>query len=567
MADPRRKEPRLAGTCGADSLTLAISLNDARAQDAAVAGRKAAVLAKLLAVGFPVPNGFVVPAGADLPATLADLPGGVSALERFAVRSSAAAEDRSDSSFAGQYETRLDVSRAELEEAIRSVGAGGTRGSVPEYAGGKGSDAIAVFVQRMLHPRAAGVAFTADPISGDRDVTLVTAVPGLGEPLVSGQVGGDSWRVKDGRAVSETRGRAQTADVLTDGEVRIVADLARRVEAFFGVPQDIEWAIDGSTLWLLQARPMTALPEAVAWDPPVRGAFSRSFRLGEWIGAPVTPLFEDWLLERLETRLHERHTEWVGMRGIRPYHVVLNGWYFYSLEFLPITRRGMVRSLPGMLARLICTPRRVAVAFPQVARFGVPLYEREWREDLLPRYRNAVRDATLAMRHVPLNDLPGLIDGLADIAGDYFASMAIVAGYAYKAEINFALWYRRQLGQLSEPICRCCWVSRRPLLGRRAISSRAWTGGIRRLESGHRQSRSGARTRILPRWFRGSKPSASQRRRAFITRCGLRESGGPSIGCSLKRSMPPPSARNRSPRSRWRGRSSAWRSAAWLMRS
>lgn len=435
---------------GPISLTSAISLDDARAQDPAVAGRKAAVLAALLAAGFPVLDGFVVPAGADLSAMLADLPGGVPGLERFAVRSSAAAEDRADASFAGQYETLLDVTPAELEEAIRCVGASGTGERVSAYAGGAGGDAIAVLVQRMLHPRAAGVAFTADPISGDRDVTLVTAVPGLGESLVSGQVGGESWRVKEGRAVSEARGHAPTAEVLTNREVEAIAELALRVEAVFGVPQDIEWAIDGPTLWLLQARPMTALPKAVSWDPPVPGAFSRSFRLGEWIGAPVTPLFEDWLLGRLEDRLHERHAEWVGMRGIRPYHVVLNGWYFYSLEFLPITLRGMARSLPGMLARLIRTPRRVVVAFPQVARFGVPLYEREWREDLLPRYRNAVRHATLAVGQAPLDDLPGVIDRLADIAGDYFASMAIVAGYAYKAEINLAYWYRWHLGKLGE---------------------------------------------------------------------------------------------------------------------
>ena len=92
-------------------MTVAIALEDVRAQDPAVAGRKAAVLAKLLAVGFPVPDGFVVPAGADLPATLADLPSGGSTLDRFAVRSSAAAEDQSDASFAGQYETLLDVTR------------------------------------------------------------------------------------------------------------------------------------------------------------------------------------------------------------------------------------------------------------------------------------------------------------------------------------------------------------------------------------------------------------------------------------------------------------------------
>lgn len=432
------------------SLTSAISLHDVRALEPAVAGRKAAVLAELLAAGFPVPDGFVVPAGADLSTRWPILPGGDPGPERFAVRSSAVAEDRADASFAGQYETLLDVAPAELEEAIRRVSASGASDRIRSYTADAGGDVIAVLVQRMLHPRASGVAFTADPISGDRDVTLVTAAPGLGESLVGGQVGGESWQVRDGRAASGAPGDTRTAGVLTNREVEAIAEVARRVQAHFGAPQDIEWAIDGPTLWLLQARPMTALPEAVSWDPPVPGAFSRSFRLGEWIGAPVTPLFEDWLLGRLENRLHERHAEWVGMRGVRPYHVVLNGWYFYSLEFLPLTLRGIARSLPGMLARLIRTPRRVVVAFPQVARFGVPLYEREWREDLLPRYRNAVRDATLGVRQTPLDELPGVIDRLADIAGDYFASMAIVAGNAYKAEINLALWYRRHVGQLGE---------------------------------------------------------------------------------------------------------------------
>jgi phosphohistidine swiveling domain-containing protein len=431
-------------------LTFAISLEDARAQDSAVAGCKAAVLARLRAAGFPVPAAFVVPAGVDVSEVLADLPGGDPGLDRFAVRSSAAAEDRADASFAGQYETLLDVARADVEEAVRRVRVSGASHRVRAYAGDAGGNAIAVLVQLMLHPRAAGVAFTADPISGDRAVTLVTAVAGLGEPLVSGQVGGDSWRVKHGRAVSEPGGLAPAEEVLTSREVESIAELARRVEAVFGVPQDIEWAIDGPTLWLLQARPMTALPEAASWEPPVRGAFSRSFRLGEWIGAPVTPLFEDWLLGRIEDRLHDRHAEWIGMRGIRPYHLVLNGWYFYSLEFLPVTLRGIARSLPGMLARFVRTPRRVVVAFPQAARFGVPLYEREWREDLLPRYRNTVRDATLDVGEVPLDELLAVIDRLADVAGDYFASMAIVAGYAYKAEINLALWYRRHLGRLGE---------------------------------------------------------------------------------------------------------------------
>jgi pyruvate,water dikinase len=78
----------------------------------------------------------------------------------------------------------------------------------------------------------------------------------------------------------------------------------------------------------------------------------------------------------------------------------------------------------------------------------VPLFEREWRDDLLPRYRNAVREATRVVGQAPLDELPAVIDRLADIAGDYFASMAIVAGYAYKVEGLLARRYRRHLGRL-----------------------------------------------------------------------------------------------------------------------
>ena len=115
-----------------------------------------------------------------------------------------------------------------------------------------------------------------------------------------------------------------------------------------GAPQDIEWAIgaDGE-LWILQARPMTALPPDVSWEPPAPGAFTRQLRFGEWISEPVTPLFESWLLTAMEERTHADYLKQIGQRVPRPYHVVVNGWYFYTLNWA--TPAAFARNLPSML--------------------------------------------------------------------------------------------------------------------------------------------------------------------------------------------------------------------------
>jgi phosphoenolpyruvate synthase/pyruvate phosphate dikinase len=172
-------------------------------------GSKAAALSALSAAGFPVPAGFVVsdsalevhaaePAGAGLAdklraAAVATGPG------PFAVRSSAAAEDRPGASFAGMYESYLNVAPDDLAAAVRrcfaSAGAdrvrayqdsvrpdGQSRESGDSGAAGEGGGsraAMAVLVQQMVDPAAAGVAFTANPLTGARDETVISAVPGL----------------------------------------------------------------------------------------------------------------------------------------------------------------------------------------------------------------------------------------------------------------------------------------------------------------------------------------------------------------------------------------------------
>lgn len=423
-----------------------VDLARVRFSDGASVGGKAASLGELVAAGSRVPAAVVLTVeGAGLAAQERSM--AVAAAARslgdgpFAVRSSGPSEDGTTNSYAGLYETVLRVRLPELDGAIQRCLASGRSERVAHY-GGAAEGLLAVIIQRMIEPVAAGIAFTADPVSGDRRTCVVAATRGDGQRLVSGETIGDEWVVQGRRAAP----RRRPERALTARQVRHIADTARRIAARRRRPQDVEWAIDeDGELWILQARPMTALPPDVSWEPPVRGAFSRAFRFGEWIPEPVTPLFESWLLTQMEDRLHEVHTAWVGQFAPRPYHVILNGWYFYSLNFLPVPGGSLGRSLPGILRRALRSPRRVAVMIPPTVRHAVALYEREWREELLPRYRAAAAGAAESVETSAISDLPGMIDELCTLAGEYFASISVVAGSGYKLETNLALFYRRHL--------------------------------------------------------------------------------------------------------------------------
>ncbi|MDQ3690891.1 MAG: PEP-utilizing enzyme [Chloroflexota bacterium] len=419
-------------------------LGDLRMVDAAKVGGKAAQLGEVVAAGARVPDGLVLTVAAGgmsaeqrrslLRAGMADLGSGP-----FAVRSSGIAEDGAERSFAGMYETVLGVSADGLPAAADRVLASAHAARAKAYrptANGR----MAVIVQRMVAPAAAGVALTADPISGDRRSCVITAVRGLGERLVSGASGGDEWVVADVVATA----RRQPEHAIDRDQALRVASEARRIAAALGVPQDIEWAIDADGgLWILQARPMTALPPDVSWEPPAPGAFTRQLRFGEWISEPVTPLFESWLLTAMEERTHADYLRLIGQRVPRPYHVVVNGWYFYTLNWA--TPAAFARNLPNMLWHLIRTPRVLAGINPSTVRHSFPIVEQEWRADFQPRYRAAVGDAERRVELLAVNELPALIDALADLAGESFTSVTALAGAAYKLEINLAQWYRRHL--------------------------------------------------------------------------------------------------------------------------
>jgi rifampicin phosphotransferase len=241
-----------------------------------VAGGKGAALAKL-AAQFPVPAFFVIPAEAFDEAGLTPeaRPQLESALKTlgvgpFAVRSSGREEDGADSAHAGQFETELNVAPGDVAAAGHRVWKSGFSETLAQYRRAKGLSSApqppAVVVQVMVRARAAGVAFSADPVSGDRNVAVVSAVHGLADKLVGGEEDGDSYRIDAGGKTLDVE-IVNAAPVLSEAERAEVAAMARRSQAHFGAPQDIEWAFDEGGLHMLQSRPITTLGKSSGESP------------------------------------------------------------------------------------------------------------------------------------------------------------------------------------------------------------------------------------------------------------------------------------------------------------
>ena len=323
-----------------------LSLDDAVAAEPAVSGGKAATLARLRSHGFPVPAGVVVTTDvyrtlvddADIREPLARLraaredgdtdhqravaaqireairscslpPSVRESLEAtlppgpYAVRSSATSEDLPEASFAGQYDTRLGVSsREELHEAIVGCMASLFTDRAVAYRARNDVDtdrmAMAVVVQRMVEPDASGILFSADPMTGERDVSVIDAGPGRGDTQVSGRTTADTLRVNRRSDTVEgyRTGSERTGHVLTDRDALALAAIGARIEDALGSPQDIEWAILDGEISVLQARPITALyplPTPQPRDDRTHVYFSFGHRQG-MTGAMPPLVLELW---------------------------------------------------------------------------------------------------------------------------------------------------------------------------------------------------------------------------------------------------------------------------------
>ncbi len=205
--------------------------------------------------------------------------------DAYAVRSSATAEDLATASFAGQQDTYLNIIGKEaILRHISKCWASLFTDRAVTYRIQNGFDHrkvhLSVVVQKMVFPEAAGILFTADPITSNRKVISIDASFGLGEALVSGLVNADNYKVRDGSIIDKKisakklaiyalkeggteekkidAGR-QNAQTLTDGQILELEKTGRRIETHFGRPQDIEWCLCDNQFFIVQSRPITTL--------------------------------------------------------------------------------------------------------------------------------------------------------------------------------------------------------------------------------------------------------------------------------------------------------------------
>jgi pyruvate,water dikinase len=203
----------------------------------------------------------------------------------FAVRSSATAEDLPTASFAGQQDTYLNIiGSSSIVEHITKCWASLFTERAVVYRIQNGFDHrkvyLSVVIQEMVTPRAAGILFTADPVTSNRKVVSIDASYGLGEAMVSGRVSADNYKVADGIILNKTisvkklaiyglpaggtkeesiESSRQTAQTLSDAEILELEIIGRKIERHFGTPQDIEWCLVDNTFYIVQSRPITTL--------------------------------------------------------------------------------------------------------------------------------------------------------------------------------------------------------------------------------------------------------------------------------------------------------------------
>ena len=410
---------------------LAVRLTDERALEVSLVGGKAQSLARLHAASFPVPQADLltvhffaawiaavmsVPPWRELQSILADadvpdragieaccavLKARVSGLELdiaqratldeiadhagggvLAVRSSSPEEDLAGASFAGLYESVLNVPVERLGDAVRDCFASCFDPRLLVYKAGRRLDLqprFAAIVQRQLASEVSGVAFSLNPHNNDFDEAVVNATQGLGDKLLAGQVDPDQWVVDKVTGTTVT-GRLGAKDdegatfCLDDDQLRTVTTALSGIESLFGHPVDVEWAFAAGRLHLLQARPITTyipLPREIQTAPGEQRLLYMDPSLGEGItmSSAVSPLSVD-----LFARLFEWLGDYVfgpsffgpdlkkgivGAAGVRLYGNLSHLMHFRDLRKVAPEKRFVDTTLAELFATADLEPYRV----------------------------------------------------------------------------------------------------------------------------------------------------------------------------------------------------------------
>lgn len=305
-----------------------------------------------------------------------------------AVRSSATAEDLPDASFAGQQETYLNIQgENKVLNAVKRCWASLWTARAISYRIKNNVNqeivSLAVVVQKLAFSDASGVMFTLNPINGIRSEMIINAAWGLGEAVVSSLVTPDTIvvnknterivsyevankeimtvRTSDGTEEIQVPERLKKKHALTRYQVMRLAQLGTKIEKYYQMPMDVEWAIEKDKLYIVQARPITVLPPE--WALPEKGVIYTKGSLAEHLPNPVTPLFATLGLE-----IVNRASEllWVDMfdksaKKLLPEkgaYTIINGYVYLSAKSKPLliaakslSPRSLRRALTNSVAR------------------------------------------------------------------------------------------------------------------------------------------------------------------------------------------------------------------------
>lgn len=387
-----------------------------------------------------------------------------------AVRSSATAEDQPDFSFAGQQESFLNVIGSDdLLEAVkkcwaslwtaRAIGYRIKNKVAPE------SLAMAVVVQKLVDADASGILFTANPITGIQEEVYINAGWGLGEAVVGGLVTPDTLimdkksgeitqrdtshkETMSARSVRGTEERPvpqelRSIPVLDDSKARELFQMSLEIEKIYNQPMDIEWAIANGQIAILQARPITSLPEASAptqidWKlPDPDGQYLRT-SVVDFMPSPLSPLFRTLGLSSLDPALHSL-IEWIGKSEVEGMlenlFVTINGYAYFRAKY---SRREWTWMLVRMLPN-----------FPRMLREGITY----WREVTRPEYLHTTRKwKTKSLDQLSPNDLLTGVDEIQRAAFKLLGSlMAGTLGAAAGSEGLFTNIYNKYIKREGDP--------------------------------------------------------------------------------------------------------------------
>ena len=404
---------------------------------------------------LPSPNGTLHGAG-DEGATVA-------------VRSSATAEDLPDLSFAGQQETYLNIRGVEaVQDAVKRCWASLWTARAIGYRTQHNIDhnavSLAVVVQQLVFADAAGILFTANPINGQRGEAMITATWGLGEAIVGGLVTPDTLtvdkatgrvltrdtadkqvmtvRLASGTEEQPVRDDKRRAPVLDDDQAAELARLGTLIEHLYQMPMDIEWTLAENKFAIVQARPITALPEPEApppteWPmPDPKGQYVRA-SIVELLPDPLTPLFATLGRAAINAGTKRLGAELAGSGDRWPDETVvtINDYAYYSTRFTAGQILGLLTTMPFAMPRMM---RRAEV---------------RWRDEVHPRYMETI----LRWQARPLNELPAtdIMIGVRQIADASFDVYALYQSALFPnanlSEMLFTGVYDRLIKRKDDP--------------------------------------------------------------------------------------------------------------------